>query len=128
MMKIVGVAVTGAVSYLILKKYSSEFTVLFEIGAVIFLFLYVYPYLCEIVDLIKNYGTDSGIDSAYINIIVKALGISLVTQFSSDLCKDAGENALASKTEFAGKIVMLASALPIIRSLFELTVRIIDAG
>ena len=127
-MKIVGVAVTGAVSYLILKKYSSEFTVLFEIGAVIFLFLYVYPYLCEIVDLIKNYGTDSGIDSAYINIIVKALGISLVTQFSSDLCKDAGENALASKTEFAGKIVMLASALPIIRSLFELTVRIIDAG
>jgi len=97
MIKIFSVAVIGAVSFVLLKKYSPEFTVIFEIGAVVFLIFFIYPYLCDLIDLIKTYGADSGVNAEYINIIVKALGISLVTQFSSDMCKDAGETALASK-------------------------------
>ncbi|MBR5232714.1 MAG: hypothetical protein IKW03_00760 [Clostridia bacterium] len=128
MIKIFGLAVVGAVTFILLKKYSPEFTVLFETGAAIFIFLFVYPHLCEFIDVVKTYGNDSGISSEYINIIIKALGISIVTQFSSDMCKDAGETALATKTEFAGKMIMMASVLPIIKTLFELTLRIIDAG
>ncbi len=128
MMKIFSVALIGAVSFVLLKKYSPEFTVAAEIGAVIFLLFFIYPYLCELIDLVKTYGEDSLVDTEYINIIVKALGISLVTQFCSDMCKDAGETALASKTEFAGKVIMLVSCVPIIKTLFELTVRLIDTG
>ena len=69
MIKIFGVAVVGAVSFLLLKKYSPEFTVLYEIGAVVFLILLVYPHLCDIIDMIKTYATDSGIEISYINII-----------------------------------------------------------
>lgn len=128
MIKVFSVAVIGTVSFVLLKKYSPEFTVVSEIGAVIFLIFFIYPHVCDLIDLIKTYGTDSGINNEYMNIIVKALGISLVTQFSSDMCKDAGETALASKTEFAGKVIMIASSVPIIKTLFELTVRLIDAG
>ena len=68
MIKVFSVAVIGAVSFVLLKKYSPEFTVVSEIGAVIFLIFFIYPYLCDLIDLIKIYGTDSGINNEYMNI------------------------------------------------------------
>ena len=125
MIKIFGLAVVGAVTFILLKKYSPEFTVLFETGAAIFVFLFVYPHLCELIDVVKTYGEGSGISSEYINIIIKALGISIVTQFSSDMCKDAGETAIASKVELAGRVLIISLSIPIISTLLETMIKLL---
>ena len=128
MIKVFSIAVISTVSYALIKKYSPEYTLIAELAAVILVILLAYPYLCDLLDLINDYSNDIGIDSAYIKIILKALGIALVTQLTTDMCKDAGENALATKTEFAGKILMLSTSIPMIKALIELTVKIIDAS
>lgn len=128
MSKLVGIAVTGTVVCVLMKKYAPAYAVFAEVCSVIIVAFLSYPYLCDMVDLIKEYSTDSGIDISFIRIIIKALGIATVTQFASDICKDNGSSALAGNIEFAGKLLMLVSAVPIIRSLIELTVRIIDSG
>lgn len=42
---------------------------------------------------IVNYGQD------YIALLIKIIGITYVTQFASDLCKDSGYNALRKKMQ-----------------------------
>jgi stage III sporulation protein AD len=46
--------------------------------------------------------------------IAKVVGVAYITEFSAQLCSDAGENALAQKVELGGKLVIIAIASPII--------------
>lgn len=128
MSKIIGIAVAGTVIYVILKKYSQEFAVISQICAVILILFLAYPYLCDMLDMIQTYSEKIGIDNTFFSILIKSLGLAVVSQFSSDLCRDNGSAALASQIEFAGKLMMIITAMPVIESIIELTVRIIDHG
>ena len=58
--------------------------------------------------------------AVYIDVVFRALGICLLTQLAADTCRDAGETALASKTELAGKVLLLCVSLPLFRKLLSL--------
>lgn len=46
-------------------------------------------------------------------------------EFASNLCIDAGEKAIASKVEFAGKLIIVTMAIPIIETLIETITEVI---
>ncbi len=50
-------------------------------------------------------------------VLFKALGVALAVEFTADICRDAGEGALASKLETVGKAELLLLALPLFESL-----------
>jgi stage III sporulation protein AD len=58
--------------------------------------------------------------TAYFPIILKSLGIAYITEFTSAICKDAGEKSIAGKVELAGKIAIFFVALPVFTSLLDL--------
>ena len=49
-----------------------------------------------------------------IQVLLKALGICYITQLAADTCKDAGQQAIATKVELAGKVAVLAIAMPML--------------
>ena len=55
-----------------------------------------------------------------ISIVFKAMGISLLTGFVNDIATDSGNKALANQIVFAGKIAIVALALPIFIQVMEL--------
>ena len=73
------------------------------------------PLLNEYFDIAKN----CGIDSDLFTILIKSTGISYLTVFTSDLCKDFGQNALCSKVELAGKISVLIIASPMLIEIID---------
>ena len=77
----------------------------------------VFPLLNEYYGIAKN----SGISSELFTIIIKSVGISYMTAFTSDLCKDFGQNSLCSKVEMSGKISVIIIASPLIVKIIELT-------
>ncbi len=56
---------------------------------------------------------DTGGFSEYGATLIKALGIAAVCQTGGDVCRDMGENSVASALELAGKLEIVALALPI---------------
>lgn len=56
--------------------------------------------------------------------MIKIVGIAYIAEFGSEICKDAGQSAIATKIELAGKVIIAALAFPIIASLLDLIVRI----
>ena len=63
----------------------------------------------------QNYS----VDGAGIAAVVKITGIAYTAQFSADICRDAGESAVASRIELAGRLMMLLAALPMVLSAVE---------
>ena len=62
----------------------------------------------------------------YIEILFKTLGICFLTQFASDVCKDAGETALSSKIETAGKVIILIISLPLFERITSIALELIE--
>ena len=67
----------------------------------------------------------AGADEEYLTVLFKALGICYITQFACDICKDSGENALATQAELAGKISLMVIALPLFESLADIVAKLI---
>ena len=63
----------------------------------------------------------SGIGSGtrYIVVVFKCIGICFVTQLGCDICRDSGENALASQLELAGRAAVLIAAAPLFSAAAE---------
>ena len=52
--------------------------------------------------------------------LVKTVGIALVSRTGSDLCRDAGEGAMAGLVEIAGAFAALLVSLPLFRAAWQM--------
>lgn len=59
------------------------------------------------------------VDSVYIQVLLKMLGIAYMAQFCAGLCRDAGYSGLASQIETFGKLTILVMGLPVVSALLE---------
>lgn len=60
------------------------------------------------------------VDMEYMELLMKILGVTYVSEFASALCKDAGYSAVAGQIELIGKLTILTIGMPIVMALFEL--------
>lgn len=122
MIQIAAIALITLVLVVFLKNSSREFAFIITIAASVLLFGLVINDFFGVVSNIREISSDIGNINSYISLMVKILGITLITQFIIDLCKDSGENALASQTEIASKIIILIMIMP----LFETVINVIS--
>ena len=100
-----------------LKSVQPEYALLTGIASCVVLFGFSVTKLEVIfsgIDTIRQYLS---VNSAYIGIILKVIGIAYVSEFSANLCKDAGYGGIASQIEMFGKLSILVMSLPILTTL-----------
>ena len=124
--KITGVVLCEILAFVLLRQYKSEYAVLLQLCGAVVIFFMIFSQLKDIIVFFKGALDYSGISSAYIASLIKALGIALVTQIATDLCKDNGAAALAGQVEFAGKVIILGVSLPILRGIAQLLLGIVE--
>ena len=62
----------------------------------------------------------SGELKEYTRPIFKVFGISLLTETTSDICRQAGENTFASKVEMLGKTEMIILCFPLVEKILNI--------
>lgn len=123
--QIVGFALIVTVLGVVLRKISPEVSVQLTILAVVTIFLLLLDKIKIVIDLLQNLADQAGINSYYLVIVLKIVGIAYVAEFGAEICKDAGEGALALKVEMAAKIAVLILAIPVILAILESLVRLV---
>jgi len=110
---IAGIGIVSTSFVLILKQYRPEFAFAAALAAGIFIFGYAVLTSSEIFEHAKNLVDISGIDSEKYAVLFRCFGISIVTKIASETCKDCGQGSISSKIDFAGKITILLTAVPL---------------
>ena len=113
------VAVFAAVCGALIQKSNREIALLFSAAAAVLVFLYILPQVSELSGMIYELS-EAAETTEILAVLLKALGIVLVGRIAVSVCKDAGENALASGVEFAVKTAVLLAALPLLKSLLTM--------
>jgi len=125
MTKLIGTAVVVCVLNLLIKEYKREYSPLISICCAGGIFAFIIPKINEVIERISAIAQRMGVEGEYIMLAMKIVGISYITALCCELCRDAGENALALNMEFAGKIILTAISLPVIGELFMIVERIL---
>lgn len=76
----------------------------------------------SIVSKVTSLASDFSYTYSYIKLMIKTLGICIITQIVSDMCIDAGEKAMSTIVETGAKVTVIAMMMP----LFETLVNIIS--
>lgn len=119
MIKIAIIGVVAAVLAAWIKTIKAEYSLWIMLAVGIFLGLSVLTKVEVMIGELKflqEYFSDYG---SYIRLLIKIIGITYLSEFSSDLCRDAGAATLATQIELFGKLSILVLCMPILTALLE---------
>ncbi|NLZ47362.1 MAG: stage III sporulation protein AD [Clostridiales bacterium] len=123
--KIVAFAFIALFIVLIFKDRRSDIAVQISIVAGLSIFLFMLSKITAVLQFLEQLSLKANIDFIYLNTVLKILGIAYLASFCSEICRDAGENSLASKVEFSGKILILVLAIPILMAVLQSILKIL---
>ena len=127
MLRVAGVALIGVILTSVLKKNEPAAAGLVGLAAVILLFFAVLDETKALRAFLEDLMLGAGIASEYAFIPVKALGLTLLTQLAADTAKDAGQTTLASQIEFAGRALILYTALPVLKAVLQVVSALVNS-
>lgn len=121
-----GICIIAAAVGVLLKNHKPEYGMMVTAvaGAVIFIsaILSVAGAFVKFRELL----IDTNINLYYIKVALKALGISVITGFISDICRDFGQTTLAMRAEFAGRCAVFIISVPLLSTLLEIALGFIN--
>lgn len=124
-LKFAVLGVAAAVLAVVVKNQRPELALVLSLAAGGLLILLSLGHLQTVVGFVGEMSRQYGIREDYIGIALKVTGIAVLADLAVQLCKDAGESAIASKVELGGKAAMVVIALPVIESLLSLVAGLI---
>ena len=125
--QVVGIALVASVLLVLLRQARPEWAVLISIVTAVAVFLLLVDDMAAVIRIIEQVAGRADLDTRYVDTLLKIVGVAYLAEFGAQLCRDAGESALAAKVELAGKVVILLLAVPILMAVLELLVGLLPA-
>lgn len=122
--QIVIIGIVGTILTLTVKQYKPELACVLALSVGILILFFGFSALQNAVDRVFALADTYSINTVYIGTVVRIIAIAYICQFASDICRDSGQAAIASKIEFCAKILILLYSLPIAEALLTLVASI----
>ena len=119
-LKIVTLALTGVILASLMKSVNKEISIYIILATVIILFVSIIDKLTYIFHFLEGIYDNVTYGRTFFPVILKVLAVAYITDFTAQLCKDAGETTIGSKVELAGKVIIFYLAMPILTAILEL--------
>ena len=124
--KIIGIGICTLVIVKMLKEQKSELALYASLVGGIIILTISLDQIKYIIDLLMNLSSKANINKEFIIILVKITGIAILVEFAVNICKDAGENSIASKIDLGGKVIIISMSIPIISGVVESMMKILN--
>ena len=127
-MEIYKIAAIGIISVIIivyLRSVNAELAVIVGVASGILILLLSVSYIKEFIVFFEEVAKTGGIDNSVFKLVLKIIAISYLIEFSSSVATDFGQTSLANKIQFAGKLIMVSLAIPLIKNMIDFVVSLI---
>ncbi|WP_083841906.1 stage III sporulation protein AD [Fictibacillus macauensis] len=126
-LQIVGLGIIGTFLALILKEQKASFAFILTLVVGIAIFLFLIDQIALVLRMIFNVAQKANLNFMYVETIMKIIGIAYIAEFGAQITSDAGQGAIASKIELAGKVLILVMAIPILSIIIETVLQLIPS-
>lgn len=119
LLRITALCVTSCALGLLLKKDVPAMQLLLTVAVTVVLLGAAAGMIGEVRTLLTLFTEKTGIEGDYLALTLKCVAVAVVVRLGGDLCRDAGQSALASLIEIAGTLSAAVLAAPLLRALLE---------
>ncbi|MEI4800360.1 stage III sporulation protein AD [Bacillus sp. FJAT-51639] len=127
-LQIVGLGLVATFLAAVLNQHKSSVTSLFIVFVSSIMFLLIIDQIHSILTMIERIANEAKVSNVYVETLLKIIGIAYIAEFGAQITKDAGQGAIASKIELAGKILILVMAIPILTVVIETILGFLPTG
>ena len=124
-MQIVALAVVAVVLIVVIRQERPELALQISVAAGLIIFIFVIWKVAGVIKVLEKLASRADLNMVYLGALLKIIGIAYIAEFGTQVCRDAGENALAFKVELAGKAMILVLAVPIISTIVDTVERLL---
>ncbi len=131
LLKLFGGALLGVMILLILKKSNPDGALMLKlmVGTVLACVCIVFmkPLIDYIGEISESFGANEQIMLSA-EILLKALGVAVLTHICATICRDSGEGSIAYYVELGGKIEIILLSLPLLRNVTDMALELLELG
>jgi stage III sporulation protein AD len=117
--QIAAIALCGVVIASLIREYKPTMALYAVIATVLLIFGYILYQLSSVFNFLGSIYDQISYGKAFFPILIKVLAVAYIADFVAQVCKDAGETAIGSKVELAGKVIIFYLAIPVMMSVLE---------
>lgn len=97
----------------LLQRDAAEFSFLIILSVTAIITALAVADISDIADTIDSLFTKINLNEDYSSILFKSVGVCVLASVAADLCRDCGENALASGVSLFCRVTLLVLSMPL---------------
>ena len=124
-LKCAAVVLVTLILHLVLLKGGKDFSSVLTIAACCTVLVFIFSCLEPFVDFLTRLQNLAKLDSGMLSIIIKSVGLGILTEIISAFCSDAGNAALGKTLQVVTAFVILLLSIPLFEALIALVEEIL---
>lgn len=110
----------------LLKNYRPEYVFLLRVFGITIIIYYALEYIEKFINSFSSAFNDFNIDSSHVSLLIKIVGIAIITDFISDILIDNGETAMANTVTIFSKFIVLYLTFPVLNGIIVFCLKFIE--
>lgn len=123
--RLIGFCLLAAAMVMMLRQMNPAVAGLLSVAFGALIVGMVLPGVKAYIETIQSFLNSLDLDAEYYRIMLKAMGIVLVTQMAVQICRDMDAPSIARRAELCGRIALLGVAMPVFITLTQMAVDVL---
>ncbi len=123
--RVLALCIVATVLAVMLRSERPDIAIWLSVATAVVVLASVLTHLGFLVRTLMGLASKAKAGDVYFATVLKVIGVAYLAGFGAEICRDAGEGATATKLEFAGKVMILVIALPILMAVLETIARLL---
>ncbi|WCN38923.1 stage III sporulation protein AD [Aneurinibacillus uraniidurans] len=126
-LQIVGLGIIATILSLVVKEQKPMFSFILATFTGVVIFLFLIGKISDVIHVLEGLAMKANLNIVYLGTILKIIGIAYIAEFGAQVTRDAGQGAIASKIELAGKVLIMVLAIPILSVMIETIIQLLPS-
>ena len=121
---IIAGALLTVILCLLLSKQNKDLATALSVAACCLVLLGAMEYIEPVIRFVEQLQATGQLDSQMVKTLLKAVGITILTELAGGICQDSGNAAMGKAVGFLGTGVIVYLSLPFMQSLLDMIQKI----
>ena len=119
-LKTIGGVLIALIVWISLGKQNKDYSTLLSLAVCAMIFAATASFLQPFIQFIQKIQVIGELDSDLVSVVLKSVGIGIISEICLLICKDAGNESLGKATQFLATTVVLWISIPVFEKLISL--------
>ena len=124
-LRLIGFCLLAGAMVMILLQKQPQAAALLSVAFGVMLVGAVLGQIAGYIETVQGFLNALELDAQYVKIMVKSMGVVLVTQLAVQACEDMDASSIARRAEFVGRLALLSVAVPVFLELTQMAVDVL---